>query len=850
MRLSPTVKLLLAAALPALALTRPCDPGALDLRGATPAPEAPRLRSGVLPFGFVENRGQWRPEARHALLAGPRAAYFGDGGWCLVSQEGERGLALRMQVTGSAARPVGEGEARGRRSWLRGGDPSAWVHGAEARARLRYREVAAGVDLVVRQADDPRALFEYDLELGRGADPAALRFEVEGHERLRVDADGSLVIATALGTWTQRRPRTFVLRGDGSREPLACGFVLHGPASFGFEVPGWDGADPVLIDPGLVWGTYFGGTGNDGVTDLVPLPGGDVAVCGSTVSTDLPTTTGAFDTSFNSNNPYYTDVFVARLTGDGKKLVFSTYIGGSANDIPYTLATMPDGSLVVAGSTASNDYPSTKGSLQPTFGGYGDGFVTRLAPSGTTLLWSTYFGGAGSSQEEVRALHVDRAGRVTLAGWARGGGLPTTTGAYMPKQPSTTAFNPFVAQLDPAGAKLQFSTFCGGTNFGMAKTVALDSNGNVLIAGHSGSSDYPTTQGAYQTSPGSTGLNYDAFLTKLDPTGSKLLWSTYLGGLGMDTIEAIRVVEGDDVVLAGWTRSTNFPGTNGVIQPFFAGGTNFRGDCFLTRINAAGSALRWSTYLGGKGGEEIRRLEVDPAGNLVVVGATGSTDFPVTKGAWRETGGGQVWSDDTFAARVSPDATRLLYSSYVFGAQYMSNSLLGLAIVDDGDAVLGGSTNQTAAPVTTGAFQGKHAGGIDGWVGRVDLLPTGVARVGTSSPCTGPLLLLPGGIFEAGKSSSFEVGNAPRSAPGVVAVGWPRAQPIVIAGAAVYLDPLVPIVTIPATTDKDGRASLPVLLTGLSKGLRFGVQTFWLGNASCTSGTLFTASAALDVTLQ
>lgn len=801
---------------------------------------------------FVENLGQWPEAVRFALQKRDSMTWFDDSGWTHVKGCGEQAMALRMSfVNKKPAAATGEEKLGGRHNWLVGQDPKQWVQGAGAYRHVRYRSAFEGVDVVVRKGRDPKASFEYDLLLESGADIEGIVMRCEGHRGLRVATDGALIIDTPLGTLRQAPPVTWAVGPDGEKQMQDCRFVRIDEDHFGFEVPGWDGLCALVIDPGMIWSTFLGGGGLGGIMDVETDKTGRITVTGNTRSSDFPTTLGAFDRKFNAA-AYRTNIFVSQFTPDGKKLIFSTYLGGSTGERAYDLHVASSGIITVAGQTFSSDYPTTKGVYQPKFGGGSDAFITKLDPTGSKLIWSTYFGGGGAkSLEECRALDVDAQGNVVIAGDARGS-MPTTPGAFQKTQGSGFSVNPFVAKFGSAGKKLIFSTFCGGTNFGLAKTVAIDSKGNVLIAGHSGSKDYPVTKGAYQVKPASTGFTFDAFLTKLDSTGSKLVWSTWIGGGAMDTVEEVKFDASEDVVFTGWTRSASYPTTTGSYQTAFAGGTNFRGDCFLSKLDASGSALIWSTFLGGSAGEEARALSLDAAGNPTIVGTTGSKDFPITKGAFSSKilGANYGWTAEGFVARLSSDAKTLLYSSYLGG-----NNIEGLAAVSvlrEGDVIVGGSSFSPDFPTTSGAYQTKLKGQANGIVTRLDLLPSGIARVGRSTDCNGPVLLYPRGIFSAANGTGeLIVGNAPKKTPGLLVLGGASsATGFAIGGARIHLDPQKWLLVLPVNSDLVGRTRVPLQFGQLPKGFRFAAQTVWLNNQACAHKSFFSASAALDITLR
>jgi len=801
---------------------------------------------------FVENQGQWPGKVRFGLRQVDTMTWFDDDGWTHVRGHGARAIALRMRFEeGRSAAPLAEEQLSGTHSWFLGQDPDRWVRGARGFARLRYASVFDGVDLVVRKPNDPQACFEYDLVLRPGADLERVRLSCRGQESLRLGEDGSLLIETAIGTLRQPPPVTWSVGSEGERQALVCRYRILEGGRFGFEVPQWDGLSRLVIDPGIIWSTYLGGSGMDGVLAMETDKLGRITVTGTTSSSDFPTTLGAFDRKFKAA-AYRTNIFVSQFSADGKKLIFSTYLGGTTGVIAWALDVHSSGIVTIVGQTFSSDFPTTAGVFQPKFGGGSDAFITKLDPTGSKLIWSTYFGGSGTkSFEECRAVDVDAKGDVVVAGDARGA-LPTTQGAFQTKQGSTFSVNPFVAHFGSAGKKLVFSTWCGGTNFGIAKTVALDAKGRITIAGHSGSKDYPVTKGAYQTKPGSSGFNYDAFVTQLDPTGSKLVWSTWIGGAQQETIEDLKLAANGDVVFTGWTKSNGYPTTIGTFQSFLGGSTSFRDDAFVTRLAATGAKLVWSTFLGGNAGDEARGIFLDAAENVTIVGMTGSKNFPVTKGAMSTKIKGAVfnWQAEGFVSRLSHDATSLIYSTYLGGSN--TETPVAISVLRDGDAIVGGGTLSSDFPVSTGSFQTKLKGQSDGFVTKLDLLPAGIARIGRSTDCQGPVLLYPSAQFTAATGSGgLLVGNAPKKAAGLLALGGASSvKGFVIGGASIHLDLSKWIVVLPIGSDAQGRANLPLSFGQLPKGFRFAAQTVWLNNQACSHKSLFSASAALDITLQ
>jgi len=802
---------------------------------------------------FVENRGQWPSEVEFGLSKPGSTTFFQRHAWTHVRHGDDKAVAIRMGFAGrSAAEVVGEHRLTGTQNWFVGRDPDKWVRGARGYARIRYHEAFDGVDVIVRNGRDPSTDFEYDLLLQPGASIESIVMSCRGQNALRVAGDGALELETDLGTMRQLPPVTWAVEPGGARRPLACRYVRIDDEHFGFAVPEWDGAKPLVIDPGILWSTFIGGTNYGAAVSVERDRVGNITVLGYTLSADFPTTVGAYHRKFKAA-PYRPQAFVCQFSPDGKKLIFSTFLGGSNGDYPHDFHLHAAGWITITGETMSSDFPTTKGCFQPKYGGARDAFVARLDASGSRLLWATYFGGGGQTGDETAtALDVDRAGNVVIVGHARGGTMPVTPGVFQSKSNSARSVNPFVAKFDNAGAKLIFSTFCGGSNYGLAKAVAIDAKGFVTFAGHSGSTDYPTTKNAFQTKAKSTGIDYEAFVTRMDPAGKTLVWSTYIGGGGMDTIEDIVLHPSGDVSFAGWTRSSNFPTTPGVYQPAFGGGTTLRGDAMVGRLDASGSALVYATYLGGTIGDVASSLSIDAAGNPTIVGSSGSTNYPTTPGAFQKSwsGWGYTYAAEGVVSRLSHDGTKLLFSSFIGGTNI--DELTSVAVLPDGSVAVAGDSYSTDFPITANAYQSKLKGRFNTTVAVLDCLPLGVSRVGSATECNGPVMLYPHGDFSAGsQQAELVVGNAPVRAPGFLVFGGRGlASGFVVGGARIYVDPSVWLFAVPITSDPAGRATIPLGLQQLPKGFRFAVQTAWVNNANCVSPALLSASPALDVVLR
>jgi hypothetical protein len=409
------------------------------------------------------------------------------------------------------------------------------------------------------------------------------------------------------------------------------------------------------------------------------------------------------------------------LVIDPVVLSYSTYLGGSGDDSGRSIAVDADGNAYVTG-TASAGFPTTAGAFQPTGSGTSDVFVSKLNPAGSALVYSTYLGGSGS--DGASGISVDAAGNAYVAGGTSSIDFPTTAGAFQATLAGSG--NAFVAKLDPTGSALVYSTYLGGGRFDSGAGIAVDGVGNAYVTGTTTSTNFPTTAGAFQTTFASTAdFNPDVFVTKLNPTGSALVYSTYIGGSGFDNGAGIAVDSAGNAYVTGATISTNFPTTAGAFQTTFASTSDFLSDAFVTKLDSTGSSLVYSTYLGGGSAESGAGIAVDASGSAYVTGRTNSSDFPTTPGVFQQPAT-PYGLYDAFVSKVDPAGSSLVYSARLGGS---SSDDTGSAIAVDagGNAYVTGTTSSDDFPTTPGAFKAIHSAS-DGWdvfVTQVD--PTGSA---------------------------------------------------------------------------------------------------------------------------
>lgn len=493
------------------------------------------------------------------------------------------------------------------------------------------------------------------------------------------------------------------------------------------------GCGAAAADGGYAIGfsTYLGGTGGEDTARAVATDAeGNIYVAGGTRSADFPTTPGAYDrtyddsgTTIGSRGPM--DVFVAKYSAEGR-LVWSTLLGGPNYDRAYTVRVDRQGYVYLAGR-AGEGFPTTPGTVQPQFAGddsvngaYGkqDGFLAKLSPDGSRLVWATYFGTPGPAIIRDMVLDQEGAIYVTMIELTRPS-PHVTRGAFQERQPG--GLDSLVAKISGDGRRVIWCTYLGGSGRDLAPSIRVAPDGGVILAGSTFSDDFPVTAGAFQTRPGG---QEDGFVAKLSADGSRLVYSTRLGGSEADGAtgkHGLAVDAAGRAYVLGFTSSADFPTTPGAFQRRYAGGTagtwRDKGDRFVAILSADGSRLEASTLLGGSANDGGEGLEVDATGRVYLGGETFSKDFPVTANAVQPRFAGaahphhELWGGgDATVVVFSPDLRRTLFSTYLGGSG--EDLFRACALMPKGGLVLVGSSTSKDWP-TKNAAQPSHAGGFD-----------------------------------------------------------------------------------------------------------------------------------------
>ena len=483
----------------------------------------------------------------------------------------------------------------------------------------------------------------------------------------------------------------------------------------------------------LGFSSYLGGSGTDEANCIDIDSSGNVYIAGYTLADDFPTANPLQPGAAGNE-----EVFIGKFSSTGSALLYSTYLGGSADERAYGLAVGDGGTAYVSGETTSADFP-TRNPYQAGMAGGQDAFACKLSSTGSALLYSTYLGGSGGINYSTGlAVEGDSA---YVYGYTNTADFPTVN----PAQGSLAANSDvFISKLASDGASLDYSTYLGGNNMEYAQDIAVE-NGYAFVSGGTYSTDFPTVNPYQDIGP----ANRDIFAAKLSTSGSVILYSTYLGGLGDDYGYGIAVENGYAYIL-GQTDAADFP-TRNAYQASLAGAS----DAFLCRFATSGSALVYSTYLGGSGSESGDFAGFDIAvenGAAYLCGSTNSADFPVN-GPWPGAGSG---SNDIFLCKVASDGTHLVYSTLLGGSS--SDSGFGIAVAGDGVYICGNTGSSDF--MTANAYQASLAGGLDAFVTKLDWITT-------PSPAPSPTPTPSGGGGGGGAPRGFFMTEATPAPPGV-----------------------------------------------------------------------------------
>ena len=622
------------------------------------------------------------------------------------SARDDSNAVVRMQLSGanSHASVDATNELPGTANYFIGNDPSQWRRNVPRYARVSYQNVYPGVTMAFHGA---QRQLEFDFVVAPGANTRPIGFHFTGAQGLKRDDSGNLILSSTAGDVQLHKPVAYQDQ-NGRRQTIDARFVLNGDNQVGIELGKYDRSRELVIDPSVsyTYSTYLGGSAEDDGFGIASDSSGNAYVTGQTMSANFPAA-GGVPPNTSAGGTF--DVFVTKIAADGSSLIYSTYIAGSGtkgNDSGNAIAVDSSGDAFVAGGTESSNFPTTTGAYQTAIasGATGNAFILELNPAGNALTYSTYLG--GEVNDKAFGVAVDTSGNIYAAGQTSSSLFPSKNALQ------TTQAGGFLAKLKPAGGganDLLFSTFVGGGLSDFVSAVALDSSANAFVTGQTQSSTLHTTAGVLQSTFGGVS---DAFVTAIKTDGSAYIYSTYLGGSDIDIGLAITVDSSGNAYVTGQTASSNtsakaFPTTTGAFQTTFGGNPY---DAFVSKLNPTGTALAYSSYLGGPMADYGVGIAVDGGGNAYLTGRTlSSSGFPL-KNPTQATFQG---TSDAFVSEVNSAGSQLLFSTYLGGNGDQDTTTAGGIAVDSlgANIYVTGNTTATDFPDTAKFFEPAYGGG-------------------------------------------------------------------------------------------------------------------------------------------
>lgn len=613
-----------------------------------------------------------------------------------------RTVRMRFAGANSQARTFGQGARAAKVNYLVGSDPAQWRTGIETFGCVRVEDLYPGVGLVYH---GNQQRLEYDFLLAPGADPATIAVQYEGADRLTIDSTGELVLGLGPDEIRQPPPVLYQAIGD-HRIRVAGSYQLKDPSTVTFSVGAHDWSLPLVIDPTLNYSTFFGGNSDDIIWAVKVNPADNsIFLAGQTLSSQFPFAlpAGGYQAT-NQGGSINGDAFVAKLDATGTNLLFFTFLGGSGDDGALDLALDPTGHAYVTGYTDSTNFPfwplsggvpglphstNLSGAITPAHVFFSDAFVAELTPNGDGLVFSTYLG--GSDRDAGIGIALDSSNYVYVTGYTYSTNFFTTNALVVTPLGQTPPLRPtwftnlqgsndvFVTKFAPGGTRVVYSTYLGGTNYDVGQGIAADTQGNAYITGYTASTNFPVTAvlgplygqlndttNAVRTYSGTVTPAYDAFVAKIAPLGSNLLYCAYLGGTNNDAGFRIRLDAAGAIYVAGSSYSVDFPivpaATTNLIPYGRTNVSYINSDAFLTKIVAPGNVpvIQYSLLFGGPGDETAWDLALDPVTtNIFLVGNTTSTNFPTfpnsaTNAPFLQPTNYYTRSNDVFVAAFGP----------------------------------------------------------------------------------------------------------------------------------------------------------------------------------------------------
>jgi hypothetical protein len=655
---------------------------------------------------FTENKGQWDPSILYRgdtsfgkLVLAKEAVYYQ---MIKTKESNYESQTIKLSFVNSL-KPKVEGikVLPHYNNYFLGNNPSKWASYCRNYSKIEYLDVWEGIDLAYFFTPEG---IKYEFYVSPDANAQDLQIKVEGAKAGLLGT--SLQMTTTIGNIFDTNLKVF---DQVTGRLIPSIFTLNGNTISFSNIP-LKRENTVVIDP-LVYSTYLGGTDEDFPKDIVVDKNDSVYICGYTRSDDFPVTPDSFQNKIVKK--FREDGFITKLSPSGDALVYSTFFGGSDYDVINGIKVDAGGNIYIAGGTNSQDFPISQDSYQMTNQGKSNCFVSKLNADGNKLIYSTYIG--GTTYDYAQAIAIDSIGCAYITGISGSPDFPVTRDAIQTKNLGKTDI--LLSKLDPAGKTLLYSTLLGGSKDDKAYDVTIDNDGNTYITGETNSLEFPTTKDAYQKTINGTRQDRDAFITKVDTIKNKLIYSSYLGGSDHEEGIKIRIDSKENIYICGRTGSYNFPVTPGAFQ-ISNSGDNASKDIFVTKFKSSGADLLYSTYIGGSNGDWVSGFDIDETGNAFICGYTFSDDFPITESTYQVI----KKNDDAFITKLNATGTDLIYSTYLGGngADRSTTS----CIDPKGFVYIAGITDSEDYPTKGGLNNKKQTGGFDIFITKFDVTKT------------------------------------------------------------------------------------------------------------------------------
>jgi Beta-propeller repeat len=627
---------------------------------------------------------------------------------------------LRMRMESSNENPFisGENPQETRANYYIGRDRSKWITDVETYSRVSYSSVYPGINLTFY--GNPQQL-EYDFTVAAGANPGDIKLRFEGANEVSLDDDGALTLRSSAGTVTHNRPFAYQ-EINGSRVEVPAEFRRIDDGGIVFDLGSYDQTLPLVIDPVLVYSTYLGGSAADTGRGIIVNSIAESFIAGDSFSSNF----------LRNATPTNSDVFLGKVSINGLLLTY-TFFGGSKNDTAAGLSVDAFGNLYLAGTTESADFPIAH-SVGQSMLGDSDAFVVKLTPTGDQFIYSSLIGGSGS--ETGVGIAGDAAGNAYITGRTSSQDFPIV-GPIQAVYGGGDS-DAFVAKIVPDGNIFSYSTLLGGSeaeNNDGKTGIAVDSAGVAYVVGDTQSSNFPTKNALRSTKSGSASSS-DGFVAKINATGTDFVYSTYLGGNDDDFAHAVAADNSGNAYVTGRTKSTSFTGSSAT-RP-----SSSASDAFVTKLNSAGSALTYLTFIGGVAGEDTgNAIVVDSGGIAVIAGSAGDGLNTVNATQSFSRGG-----EDALVARLGPAGT-VIFSTYLGGSN--ADAALAVGVDPAGVIHITGYTDSTDLP-TVSPLVKTNSGQRDILIARIDPLASIDRPLLIQAVISGKHLIIYGQNFQLG----------------------------------------------------------------------------------------------------